>query len=283
MESFRSLTVTQRDQIMVEQQVFSILKTFYEMPPSSQSVMMELQREDHVEYLTKGLKHLGPNFCVASLLNILDDDLVQGLGDYILSCQTYEGGIAGEPGSEAHGGIGWFSDKEWRVDFRAELINWLMVVTPSGRVHSTKVEQSASLPGEEDSGGESLQTTTSSDEGEEDLNEDSSQAVSHFEQGDTSHQVNVDHHKSSRRHARVEPLFNSLALQQYIILCAQEPGGGLRDKPGKSRDHYHTCYCLSGLSPRILSTTGNISISTFSTQLQVTATGCGSFHGGVLI
>ena len=24
--------------------------------------------------------------------------------------------------------------------------------------------------------------------------------------------------------------------------------GGLRDKPGKNRDHYHSCYCLSGLS-----------------------------------
>ena len=28
----------------------------------------------------------------------------------------------------------------------------------------------------------------------------------------------------------------------------QELDGGLRDKPGKSRDYYHTCYCLSGLS-----------------------------------
>ena len=26
------------------------------------------------------------------------------------------------------------------------------------------------------------------------------------------------------------------------------PSGGLQDKPGKGRDHYHTCYCLSGLS-----------------------------------
>jgi protein farnesyltransferase subunit beta len=41
---------------------------------------------------------------VASILNIMDDELTQGLGDYILSCQTYEGGIGGEPGSEAHGG-----------------------------------------------------------------------------------------------------------------------------------------------------------------------------------
>jgi protein farnesyltransferase subunit beta len=28
----------------------------------------------------------------------------------------------------------------------------------------------------------------------------------------------------------------------------QEQDGGLRDKPGKRRDHYHSCYCLSGLS-----------------------------------
>lgn len=28
----------------------------------------------------------------------------------------------------------------------------------------------------------------------------------------------------------------------------QEQEGGLRDKPGKRRDYYHTCYCLSGLS-----------------------------------
>ena len=28
----------------------------------------------------------------------------------------------------------------------------------------------------------------------------------------------------------------------------QEGEGGMKDKPGKSRDFYHTCYCLSGLS-----------------------------------
>ncbi|MCH86445.1 protein farnesyltransferase subunit beta-like [Trifolium medium] len=41
---------------------------------------------------------------VASVLNILDEELIKNVGDFILSCQTYEGGIAGEPGSEAHGG-----------------------------------------------------------------------------------------------------------------------------------------------------------------------------------
>uniref|UniRef100_A0A2C9UAH9 Prenyltransferase alpha-alpha toroid domain-containing protein n=2 Tax=Manihot esculenta TaxID=3983 RepID=A0A2C9UAH9_MANES len=47
------------------------------------------------------------------------------------------------------------------------------------------------------------------------------------------------------------PLFHSVALQQYIILCPQEQEGGFRDKPGKARDYYHTRYCLSGLSATI--------------------------------
>lgn len=37
----------------------------------------------------------------------------------------------------------------------------------------------------------------------------------------------------------------------FIFACVvgdQVPEGGLRDKPGKGRDYYHTCYCLSGLS-----------------------------------
>jgi protein farnesyltransferase subunit beta len=38
------------------------------------------------------------------------------------------------------------------------------------------------------------------------------------------------------------------ALQEYVLLAAQAPAGGLRDKPGKGPDAYHTCYNLSGLS-----------------------------------
>lgn len=42
--------------------------------------------------------------------------------------------------------------------------------------------------------------------------------------------------------------FNARALQGWILGCCQSEKGGLRDKPGKSADFYHTCYCLSGLS-----------------------------------
>ena len=41
---------------------------------------------------------------------------------------------------------------------------------------------------------------------------------------------------------------NQHALQRYLLHCCQQDTGGLRDKPGKPRDFYHTCYCLSGLA-----------------------------------
>eukprot|EP00962_Isochrysis_galbana_P001229 scaffold309_cov136-Isochrysis_galbana.AAC.6 len=43
-------------------------------------------------------------------------------------------------------------------------------------------------------------------------------------------------------------LYHAPGLLDYILVCAQAPHGGLRDKPGKARDYYHTCYSLSGLA-----------------------------------
>lgn len=45
-----------------------------------------------------------------------------------------------------------------------------------------------------------------------------------------------------------DALFNRIALQEFILICAQSEKGGLRDKPGKSADLYHTNNNLSGLS-----------------------------------
>ncbi|KAF6254216.1 terpenoid cyclases/Protein prenyltransferase [Scenedesmus sp. NREL 46B-D3] len=48
--------------------------------------------------------------------------------------------------------------------------------------------------------------------------------------------------------AAANPLFNPRALQCWLLRACQQLKGGLRDKPGKSADYYHSCYCLSGLS-----------------------------------
>lgn len=40
------------------------------------------------------------------------------------------------------------------------------------------------------------------------------------------------------------------SLQLWLLASCQleSRGGGMRDKPGKGPDCYHTCYCLSGLA-----------------------------------
>ncbi|KAL7750206.1 CAAX farnesyltransferase (FTase) subunit beta [Sorochytrium milnesiophthora] len=43
-------------------------------------------------------------------------------------------------------------------------------------------------------------------------------------------------------------LYDREMLQEYLLHCCQAKRGGLRDKPEKSQDHYHTCYDLTGLA-----------------------------------
>ncbi|MBA0799635.1 hypothetical protein Gohar_010139, partial [Gossypium harknessii] len=154
---------------------------------------------------------------VASLLNILDDELVQNVGNYILSCQTYEGGISGEPGSEAHGGYTFCGlatmiliNEVDRLDL-SSLTDWVVfrqgveggfqgrtnklvdgcysfwqggIFALLKRLNSTKGVKPIPLGDGEGSGEESLQTTASSDAaGEEGLNEDLSLGGSHSEIG----------------------------------------------------------------------------------------------------
>uniref|UniRef100_A0A1I7XPE0 Protein farnesyltransferase subunit beta n=1 Tax=Heterorhabditis bacteriophora TaxID=37862 RepID=A0A1I7XPE0_HETBA len=53
----------------------------------------------------------------------------------------------------------------------------------------------------------------------------------------------------AREHRQLtDGLFDARMLEEYILMCCQDTTGGLRDKPDKCRDLYHTCYVLSGLS-----------------------------------
>lgn len=64
-------------------------------------------------------------------------------------------------------------------------------------------------------------------------------------------------------------LFDRVGLQEYILVAAQRTasdGGGLRDKPGKRPDAYHTCYNLSGLSLSQHSVRLSIETSKFLSQ-----------------
>ena len=58
-------------------------------------------------------------------------------------------------------------------------------------------------------------------------------------------QLPVTRMENSHEH---EQLFDNVGLQFWILVHCQMEMGGLRDKPNKAADPYHTCYCLSGLS-----------------------------------
>ncbi|KAJ8546330.1 hypothetical protein K7X08_018913 [Anisodus acutangulus] len=400
MES-RRVTKTLADQWMVERQVREIYDYFYSIPPNSQSVILELQRDKHFDYLTRGLRKLGPSFSVldsnrpwlcywilhsivlfgesidakletdaidfltrcqdkdggygggpgqmphlatsyaavnslitlgsprvlssinreklytfllrmkdtsggfrmhdggeldvracytaisvASILNIVDDELIHGVGNFILSCQTYEGGIAGEPGAEAHGGYTFCGlaamiliNEVNRLDL-PRLIDWVVFrqgVEGGFQGRTNKLVdgcysfwqgavafliQRLNLVAHGQLGlSNDLSTESADDSSESELSDEEEHlegTSSHVQEtcplgqegqenaSDTT-KIEDTGYEFINRPIAMQPLFDSMYLQQYVLLCSQVDGG-FRDKPGKGRDHYHTCYCLSGLS-----------------------------------
>ncbi|CAN8273018.1 unnamed protein product [Cochlearia groenlandica] len=391
MEELPSITVSQREQFLVENDVFGIYGYFDSSDISLQKFLLEIQRDKHLDYLMKGLRQLGPSFSsldanrpwlcywilhsiallgesvddelgdniidflgrcqgsdggygggpgqlphlatsyaavntlvtlggvnalssinretmscflrrmkasnggfrmhdmgemdvracytaisVASILNIVDDELTRGLGDYILSCQTYEGGIAGEPGSEAHGGYTYCGlatmiliNEVDRLDLDS-LMTWVVhrqgvemgfqgrtnklvdgcytfwQAAPCVLLQRYYSAHDLVLHGPSSHKPQGTDKDHEEHAHDEDNSEEDSDEEAYVSAGSgNGHGV---HHTSTYINRRTQPLFDSLGLQRYVLLCSKIPDGGFRDKPRKQRDFYHTCYCLSGLS-----------------------------------
>jgi len=177
---------------------------------------------------------------VAKLLGILKPELTNGLADYLISCQTYEGGFGGEPWTEAHGGYAFcasaalFILRQLHQADMLALTQWL-----TARQMSYE-------------GGFSGRSNKLVD------------GCYSFWQGSATAIVSAAHGidwnaTAAATSAQEDPWLNGTCsdssllmdegmLQRYILLCAQDVTGGLRDKPSKRRDFYHSCYNLSGLS-----------------------------------
>ena len=204
---------------------------------------------------------------IAALTNMLTPELVSGVAEYTRQCQTYEGGFGGEPGTEAHGGYAFCAlaalvllGEAHTVDLRA-LEEWCchrqMEVEGgfSGRCnklvdscysfwqggtallleHIRRGRVSLGPPSAADAAASAPVWTVGT------AHVPPAAAAS----APVSRPCGVADSAWRDGYLPVD----QLALQKYILLCAQQfPDGGLRDKPGKPRDYYHTCYSLSGLS-----------------------------------
>lgn len=160
---------------------------------------------------------------VAKLTNTYTDTLFDKTAEWIVSCQTYEGGFAGCPGMEAHGGYSYCGIASLALLNRTKLcdIDALLRWT---------VNRQTSLEG-----GFQGRTNKLVD------------GCYSFWQGAIFPIVSAIMSQDNQEMIETV-LFSQGALQEYILICCQANNGGLIDKPGKARDIYHTCYTLSGLS-----------------------------------
>ncbi|XP_065845362.1 protein farnesyltransferase subunit beta-like [Oscarella lobularis] len=161
----------------------------------------------------------------ALLTNTATEAMFKGTAEWIVSCQTYEGGIAGEPGLEAHGGYTFCG---------------LAALLLLGKVDSIDIDRLVKWAVHRQmkfEGGFQGRTNKLVD------------GCYSFWQGGLfpviAHTLQA---LGCKAIAQEDWMFDREALQHYILFCCQSLIGGLVDKPGKTRDFYHTCYCLSGLS-----------------------------------
>jgi protein farnesyltransferase subunit beta len=142
------------------------------------------------------------------------------LGEWVSKCQSWDGGISAAPGNEAHGayafcGLGCLSILGAPKDTMHKYLNISLLVNWMSSRQCTP------------EGGYNGRTNKLVD-------------------GCYSHWVGGCW--SLIEAATSTGIWNRAALGRYILAAAQGKKGGLRDKPGKPADAYHTCYNLAGLS-----------------------------------
>ncbi|OWZ70996.1 hypothetical protein AYX14_03620 [Cryptococcus neoformans] len=215
---------------------------------------------------------------VATLLDIITPELLHNVDKFVSACQTYEGGFAcasfpfpsvvpstsalptSEPScrvsmAEAHGGYTSCSLNSHFLLTSVPLPSFPLSIDANAALRWTVLQQGEPIEG----GGFRGRTNKLVDGcyswwvgggapvAEELVRREKSRKVKKsrievFEEEKQGDWEDVP---------PIPPIFNRVALQEFTLVAAQQdPGstGGLRDKPGKRPDQYHTCNNLSGLS-----------------------------------
>lgn len=161
----------------------------------------------------------------ASITNVMNPSLADGTAEWIKQCQSYEGGFSGEPGLEAHGGYTFCGYAALILLGKEQLINTKRLLHWAA-CRQMKLE-----------GGFQGRTNKLVDG-----------CYSFWQGGIFPLLHNVLEAQHDNAISTEKWMFDQVALQNYVLINCQYHAGGLIDKPGKARDFYHTCYCLSGLS-----------------------------------
>ncbi len=173
---------------------------------------------------------------VATVLNVATPELLAGVPEFVIRCQTHEGGFAGVPGNEAHGGY------TFCAVATASLLGMLDRVDVEAALEWVARRQMRLEGGFAGRANKLVDSCYSFWVGAVAavLYRGREEAILEMERV----QLVDDGNRKG------DYIFDQFALQEYLLLCCQNPRGtgGMCDKPGKSADLYHTCYALSGLS-----------------------------------
>ncbi|ODN74446.1 hypothetical protein L202_06839 [Cryptococcus amylolentus CBS 6039] len=218
---------------------------------------------------------------VATLLDILTPELLYNTDKFIAACQTYEGGFACSsfpfpsiipsasaiptadpsaraPMSEAHGGYTSCSLNSHFLLTAVPLPSFPAPIDADAALRWTVLQQGEAIEG----GGFRGRTNKLVDGcyswwvgggapvAEELVRRERAKKA----KGQAKKLEVLDGEEQDSDWEDVAPspsVFNRVALQEFTLIAAQQDAGttgGLRDKPGKRPDQYHTCNNLSGLS-----------------------------------
>lgn len=160
---------------------------------------------------------------VASLLNILTDELTQNVVEYLKRCQNYEGGFGGTPYTdEAHGGYTFCA------------VASLAILGALDEIDIERlIEWCAARQCDKERGfcGRSNKLVDG--------------CYSFWVGGVAAILEAYLSHKTGES----TQIFDKKALRDYLLYCCQtDDMPGLRDKPGKRSDFYHTNYGMLGLA-----------------------------------
>ncbi|KAL3232627.1 Protein farnesyltransferase subunit beta [Nakaseomyces bracarensis] len=154
---------------------------------------------------------------VASMLDIMTDELCEGVVDYLVACQNYEGGFGSGPFcDEAHGGYTFCA------------VGSLAILNALDKINCEKLMEWCSA---------------------RQYNEELGLCGRSNKLVDGCYSFWVGATAAILESHNYGECIDKLALRNYILACCQaQDHPGLRDKPGKHSDFYHTNYVLLGLA-----------------------------------
>eukprot|EP00871_Galdieria_phlegrea_P003859 jgi/Galph1/4474/GphlegSOOS_G3178.1 len=170
---------------------------------------------------------------VSYICNIMTDELIENCASFISSLQSFDGSLGGEPYNEGHGGYSycgfaalWILDDYWRKKYGRPVPHTLDISRLQFWVSRRQLALEGGFQGR--------------------INKLVDSCYSFWQGG----LVMLLSQWMKRNDTQQQLTFQFVgeSLERYLLHYCQCAGGGFRDKPGKPRDLYHTCYSLSGLS-----------------------------------